>query len=421
MKSNTLGGHPFRADSVHHRPQSSNSPLELQSNLSFGVHTRAPSSATIRGRAVDADVDASCEADVDALRRFREAATATGPPGPENEKPGGAASTSGLIPSTDNLNIHTVVTPKESDKGQFYGAGKIDDALRELSRAFAAGLITEDDYAELDEGLRKQQRTRWSSFGKVLSTLRYREGNRECCPPSGDQSSEDFDSNSRSGSASASCQPTDLSRAFSERESCEGRDHSSGLSQSSSDASQFPQLQGGQARQSRRRDRSIFPPPRRRSRKPLDLAPRRMWAASGIIPTEFRKFFTEAQAAVVAYILTTIKRTGACSKSIDEISDVVGVHRSSVKRGERRGNEVGLLSVKERPVENADGVKVNKNLTNMITVACGRARDWLNNRRKAFASLVAGVQRRTTLETQDSKQENKRQFPRVARILRVSG
>ncbi len=245
------------------------------------------------------------------------AATATGPPG--NEKPAGAANLDGLIPNnTDNLNARTVVTPTESDKGNF-GYVSAEEAQRRL--------------AELQE-----------------------------LPP--------------------------VPR------------HQSGLSSVGMVAHRIARRT--EARRSREETLTRW-----RTRRTL--------AATYPVPPAMAAELTTSQMAFCRLIANDAKVNRTFQLSHKEVADRCRMHEKTAQRAQERLEELGWIKVETR----IDPERPHRCLPNVIRII---SKEWL-------AWIARGPVVRTphlghpmpSFESKDSKQESKRQFPRVARILRVSG
>jgi DNA-binding MarR family transcriptional regulator len=118
--------------------------------------------------------------------------------------------------------------------------------------------------------------------------------------------------------------------------------------------------------------RSIFPPRRRRQRKPLaatTLAHRRQLAACGPLPSHLAALFTTAELAVLAII--TINR-GFFDRTIAELADRAKVGHSTVQKALRQAERLGLLTIEERRVTG------RKNLPNVIRVVSPEWLTWIS-------------------------------------------
>ncbi len=138
------------------------------------------------------------------------------------------------------------------------------------------------------------------------------------------------------------------------------------------------------------------------------------------IPPQIRRLFNEAGAAVLAVLAYEHQSKGRCELHVEAIAAKAGVCVRTVQNTRKRAHELGLISFKDRPIPG------RKSLTNVIQVI---AADWLAHLARGRGPIgCKTLPERKILQPskiKDSQKEafegSKREFPRVARILRVSG
>ena len=213
----------------------------------------------------------------------------------------------------------------------------VEDALRELNRAFADSLISEADYVELDYGLRSRQ-VGLAHQPKGLGPLRAAKSKM----------------------------------AF------------------------------GWARRRPRRS-----PDREKSRQRT-----RMLGGSSSLPPQLRAAYTECERAVLTIIAREVKRHGICDHSVGQIAAEARVCVRTVQNAIAEAVRQGHICREEREQ------KGRKNLTNILRIMSLEWLAWI--KRGPIGCKVFSA-----TKIIDSKQEaferSKREFPRVPRILRVSG
>lgn len=147
---------------------------------------------------------------------------------------------------------------------------------------------------------------------------------------------------------------------------------------------------------------------------------RRVLGSDGHLPPNVRQHFTESERAVLTIMAGEVKRHGVCDFPIDKIAALAGVCRTTVQNTIHWAARLGLIEVEYRKIPGS-----KKNKTNVVRI---RSREWLDWIKRGPAH---GFKMQTEFnflppkKNIDSKKEGlggeQREYPRVGRILRVSG
>ncbi len=134
-----------------------------------------------------------------------------------------------------------------------------------------------------------------------------------------------------------------------------------------------------------------------RPRDPARVERRRRWQASGWLPPKVAARFTPAEAAALAVVAWRISVEGRCALPIDRVASLAGVSRTKVKDAIRLARHLGLLSVEERRRSRF------RSDTNVVRVACGTWRSWLDGvrGRRLARGQGGGVGKATAFSTGD--------------------
>jgi hypothetical protein len=144
----------------------------------------------------------------------------------------------------------------------------------------------------------------------------------------------------------------------------------------------------------------------------------------GYFPSQIRNKYTEAEAAVLAVYAMEFQTKGYCDLHVDAIASKAGVSKTTVHNARRRACELGHILHQERKVDHT------KNKTNMIYITSSEWRAWIQHRPKtatgcktfsAFKSSKISHPTKTISEKKEGYRAKQEEFPRVARIFRVSG
>jgi hypothetical protein len=161
--------------------------------------------------------------------------------------------------------------------------------------------------------------------------------------------------------------------------------------------------------------------PRRYQRSADREASRRrrlMLSQDGAMPPHMRAY-TTGEAAVLTVIAGEVKRQGICDWPIDKIAALAGVCRTTAQNAMREARRRGHISVERRPV------KGRKSDTNIVRIISREWITWIKLGPGIGFKTISGSNFLSPTKIKDSKQEGIRgkqeEFPRVARILRVSG
>jgi hypothetical protein len=134
-----------------------------------------------------------------------------------------------------------------------------------------------------------------------------------------------------------------------------------------------------------------------RPRTDASLERRRRWAASGRLPPNLASHFTTAEVAVLAVIAVEVAKGADCTLAIGHIAGLAGVGETSVRRGLRAAQALGLITVEERRVS------AFYNLTNVVRVVSPEWKAWMR-----LARSGGGCQREQGTITQASTSSRKR-------------
>lgn len=123
-----------------------------------------------------------------------------------------------------------------------------------------------------------------------------------------------------------------------------------------------------------------------REERSKEIQSRRKWSSGGNMPPEIRECYSEAERAALAVIADRCRQKGFCDLSLDEISAISGVKRTSIQNAIRKARSKGFehISVRERP--QASG----KNLTNIIKIISKAWFNWIK-RAIGFKCLSTSV------------------------------
>ena len=113
-----------------------------------------------------------------------------------------------------------------------------------------------------------------------------------------------------------------------------------------------------------------------RPRTDASMERRRRWAASGRLPPAIAARFTLAEQAVLALVAAETARRKDCRLSIENMSAVAGVCRSTVKNAIREARQLGLLTVEERQITGF------RNDTNVLRIISPEWLAWIRLARK---------------------------------------
>jgi hypothetical protein len=152
--------------------------------------------------------------------------------------------------------------------------------------------------------------------------------------------------------------------------------------------------------------------PRRRPRRMPDREKSRqrarMLGGSSSMPPRLRAAYTECERAALTIIAREVKRHGICDLSVAQIAAEAGIGIRTMQNAVAEAIRQGHICREERPQ------KGRKNLTNILRIVSLEWIAWIKRG-------PVGCKEHIPTKIIDSKQEHSRQFPRVARIIRVSG
>jgi hypothetical protein len=126
------------------------------------------------------------------------------------------------------------------------------------------------------------------------------------------------------------------------------------------------------------------------------------------MPPDIRSAYSECERAVLTIIAREVKRQSICDLSVGQIAAEAGVCVRTVQNAVAEGVRQGHVCREERPQRG------RKNLTNILRIESVEWLAWIKRGPVGCKEYIA-------TKIIDSKQEHARKFPRVARILRVSG
>ena len=129
---------------------------------------------------------------------------------------------------------------------------------------------------------------------------------------------------------------------------------------------------------------SLIPCPKRAEARERS----RRWASAGRMPPNIAMKFTTGEQAALGVIAFEFAKRQFCDKSHREIGDVAGVSESTVKRAIRQARKLGLLTVQERRLSRY------RNDTNVIRIIGKAWLAWIDLR-----GARGGVQPRTGTNT----------------------
>ncbi len=112
-------------------------------------------------------------------------------------------------------------------------------------------------------------------------------------------------------------------------------------------------------------------PPKRRPRSPnraRSIGRRRAEAASGMLPPDLARHFTQGEQAALSIIAREAAAHGQCALCVDAIAARAGVCPRVVQTAQRQAQDCGLLTIQERPQPG------RKNLSNVVRIV---SREWL--------------------------------------------
>jgi hypothetical protein len=138
----------------------------------------------------------------------------------------------------------------------------------------------------------------------------------------------------------------------------------------------------------------------------------RMLGGSSSLPPQLRAAYTECERAVLTIIAREVKRHGICDLSVGQIAAEAGVCVRTVQNAVAEAYRQGHIWREEREQ------KGRKNLTNILRIKSDEWLAWIN--RGPIGCKVFSATKIIDLK-QEAFEGSKKQFPRVARILRVSG
>lgn len=98
---------------------------------------------------------------------------------------------------------------------------------------------------------------------------------------------------------------------------------------------------------------------------------RRQLAGGGALPPELRRFYTEAERAVLSVMRQEFKRCGHCALAVDALAARAGCSRSSVHNALRKATLQGHIIVQRRPRPG------RKNDTNLIRIISQEWQAWI--------------------------------------------
>jgi hypothetical protein len=130
------------------------------------------------------------------------------------------------------------------------------------------------------------------------------------------------------------------------------------------------------------------------------------------MPPHVRAAYTECERAVLTVVAREVKRQGICDLSVGQIAAEAGVCVRTVQNAVAEAMRQGHIRREEREQ------KGRKNLTNILRITSPEWLAWIE-------CGPIGCKVFSATKIIDSKQEaferSEGQFPRVARIFRVSG
>jgi hypothetical protein len=138
----------------------------------------------------------------------------------------------------------------------------------------------------------------------------------------------------------------------------------------------------------------------------------RMLGGSSSLPPQLRAAYTECERAVLTVVAGEVKHHGICDLSVGQIAAEAGVCVRTVQNAVAEAVRQGHLGREEREQ------KGRKNLTNVLRIVSAEWFAWI--KRGPIGCKVFSATKIIGLK-QEAFDGSEREFPRVARILRVSG
>jgi hypothetical protein len=130
------------------------------------------------------------------------------------------------------------------------------------------------------------------------------------------------------------------------------------------------------------------------------------------LPPQLRAAYTECERAVLTIIAREVKRHGICDHSVGQIAAEAGVCVRTVQNAIAEAVRQGHICREEREQ------KGRKNLTNILRIM---SLEWLAWIKRGPIGCKVFSATKIIDSKQEALERSKREFPRVARILRVSG